>query len=96
VKYIWERLSRANINFYKVLVGIAFSLLWGRVMYSIWDQPPFITFIWFYLGIGSLVLKWVLFEIIDRITFRIRIRNMQRELDEAEQRKRAVEPREDD
>ena len=96
MKYIWERLSKANINFYKVLVGIGFSLLWGQVMYSIWDQPSFVTFIWFYLGIGSMLLKWGLFEIVDRINLRVRVRNMQKELDEAERRRREVEPEGED
>jgi hypothetical protein len=92
VRHIRKRLPKANINFYKVLVGIGFSLVWGRVLYSIWPQPSFLTFIWFYLAIGSVLLKWVLFEIVDRISFRVRVRNMERELDEAEQRRRHVEP----
>jgi hypothetical protein len=65
-------------------------------MYSIWDQPSFVTFIWFYLGIGSMLLKWGLFEIVDRINLRVRVRNMQKELDEAERRRREVEPKGED
>jgi hypothetical protein len=95
VKYIQERLPKDNINFYKVLVGIGFSLVWARVMYSIWSNPPFATFIWFYLGVGSMLLKWALFEIIDRVSLRIRIRNMEKELDEAERRRHAVGPKEE-
>jgi len=91
VKYIRERLPKANVNFYKVLVGIGFSLIWGRVMYSIWDDPSFVTFIWFSLGIGSVLLKWGLFEIVDRISLRVRVRNMEKELDEAERRRHEVE-----
>ena len=96
MKYIRERLSKANINFYKVLVGIAFSLLWGQVMYSIWDKPSFVTFVWFYLVIGSTLLKWGLFEIVDRINLRVRVRNMQKELDEAKRRRCEFEPKGDD
>jgi hypothetical protein len=96
VKYLRRKLPQANINLYKVVVGIAFSLLWARVMYSIWSQPSFVTFMWFYLGIGSVLLKWVLFEIVDRINLRVRIRSMERELDEAQRRRRAVEPKGED
>jgi len=96
VKYLRRKLPQANINLYKVVVGIAFSLLWARVMYFIWSQPSFVTFIWFYLGIGSVLLKWVLFEIIDTINLRVRIRVMERELDEAQRRRREVEKGRDD
>jgi len=96
VKYIRGKLPKANINLYKVVVGIAFSLLWAMVMYFIWSQPSYVTFIWFYLGIGGVLLKWVLFEIIDRINLRVRIRSMERELDEAQRRRRAVEPKGED
>jgi hypothetical protein len=91
VKYLRGKLPKANINLYKVVVGIAFSLLWARVMYFIWSQPSYVTFIWFYLVIGSALLKWVLFEIIDRIDLRVRIKSMERELDEARRRRREVE-----
>ena len=93
VKYIRRRLPTVSINFYKVLVGIGFSLLWARVMYFIWSHPSFVTFVWFYLGLGSMLLKWALFEIIDRVNFIIRIRNMERELDEAERRLNQVRPK---
>ena len=93
MKHNRERLPKANVNFYKVLVGIGFSLVWARVMYSIWSQPSFMTFIWFYLGVGSVLLKWALFEIVDRVNLRIRIRNMEKELDEAKRRRHEVEPK---
>jgi hypothetical protein len=86
-------LPKADINFYKLLAGVVFSLLWGHVMYSIWDQPSYVTFVWLYLGIGSMLLKWVLFEIIDRVNLRITIRNMEKELDEAERRRCEVVPK---
>ncbi|MBM4462799.1 MAG: hypothetical protein FJ012_05615 [Chloroflexi bacterium] len=93
MKYNRERLPKANVNFYKVLVGIGFSLLWARVMYFIWPRPSFVTFVWFYIGVGSVLLKWALFEIVDRVNLRIRIRNMERELDEATRRRHEVEPK---
>ncbi len=93
MKYIRERLSEVNINSYKVMVGFGFSLLWARVMYFIWAQPSFVTFIWFYFAIGSVLMKWVLFEIVDRVNLRIRTRNMEKELDEAERRRHEVEPK---
>lgn len=93
MKHNRERLPKANVNFYKVLVGIGFSLVWARVMYSIWSQPSYMTFIWFYLGVGSVLLKWALFEIVDRVNLRIRIRNMEKELDEAKRRRHEVEPK---
>lgn len=96
MKYLRGKLPKANINLYKVVVGIAFSLLWARVMYFIWSQPSYVTFIWFYLGIGSALLKWGLFEMIDRINLRVRIRSMERELDEAQRRRRQVEKGEHD
>ena len=80
------KLPRLNVNFYKVVVGVCFSLLWARVMYSIWEQPSFLTFIWFYLVIGSVILKWVLFTIIDRIHLRLRLKALKKELDESERR----------
>jgi hypothetical protein len=93
VKYIRVRLPEANINLYKVLVGVGFSLVWARVMYAIWSKPSYVTFIWFYLGVGSMLLKWALFEIVDRVSLRVRIRNMQKELDEAERRRDEAEPK---
>ena len=80
------KLPRLDVNFYKVVVGVCFSLLWARVMYLIWEQPSYLTFIWFYIVIGSVILKWVLFVIIDRINIRLRIRALRRELDESERR----------
>lgn len=91
MKYIRERFPEDNVNLYKVIVGIGFSLLWARVMYVIWTQPSFVTFVWFYFGIGSTVMKWVLFEIVDRVNLRVRIRNMEKELDEAERRRHEAE-----
>ena len=63
-------IDRLDTNFYKVIFGVAFSMAWARVMYAIWNQPSYITFIWFYLGLGSMLLKWVFFEIIDRLRTR--------------------------
>ena len=80
------KLPKLGINFYKVVVGVCFSLLWARVMYLIWEQPSYLTFIWFYIVIGSIILKWVLFVIIDRINLRIRLKALRRELDESERR----------
>jgi len=77
---------RLGINFYKVIVGVIFSLTWAKVMYIIWQQPSYLTFVWFYLVVGSVILKWVLFTIIDRIHFRIRLRNLHRELEESDRR----------
>jgi divalent metal cation (Fe/Co/Zn/Cd) transporter len=82
------KLPKIGVNFYKVVVGVAFSLLWARVMYLLWPQPSYITFMWFYLAIGSVLLKWVLFEIIDRIHLKIRLRAMMRELNESKRRVR--------
>jgi phosphate transport system protein len=73
-------LQRLDINFLKVVVGVIFSLIWGQVMYFIWGNPSFIVFIWFYLGIGSVVLKWVIFYIIDRIHTRFRVQAVKKEL----------------
>ena len=80
------RLPRLSVNFYKVVVGVCFSLIWARVMYLIWEQPSYLTFIWFYIVIGSVLLKWVLFVIIDRIHLRRRLKALRRELDESERR----------
>jgi len=59
------KLSKLDINFYKVVIGVGFSLLWARVMYLVWQQPSFTNFVWFYLLVGSVILKWVIFEIVD-------------------------------
>ena len=96
MRYILKRLSKVSINFYKVLVGIGFSLLWARVMYFIWSHPSFVTFVWFYLGVGGMLLKWALFEIIDRVSLNIRIRDLKRELDMAELRRHEIDPKNKD
>ena len=80
------KLPKLDVNFYKVVVGVCFSLLWARIMYLVWEQPSYSTFIWFYIVIGSILLKWVLFVIIDRIHLRIRLKALRRELDESERR----------
>jgi phosphate transport system protein len=77
------KLPRPDINLYKVIIGVGFSLVWARVMYLLWDQPSFISFIWFYLGIGSIVLKWVLFAITDRIYTALRLKAVKKELNES-------------
>lgn len=87
------KLPSIGVNFYKVITGIVFSLVWARVMYFIWSQPSYLTFVWFYLGVGSFILKWVLFEIIDRINLKIRVRNLKRQLDEADKRVRQADKR---
>ncbi|MDP2719737.1 MAG: phosphate signaling complex protein PhoU [Dehalococcoidia bacterium] len=63
-----------------------FSLGWARVMYFIWPQPSFLTFLWFYLAIGGIVLKWVIFEVLDRVNLKLRLRGVKRELDESRKR----------
>lgn len=80
------KLPRLGVNFYKVVFGVAFSLLWAKVMYTIWRQPSYITFVWFYLALGSILLKWVFFEIIDRIHTKMRLRTVRRELEESDVR----------
>jgi len=80
------KLPRISINLYKVVIGVCFSLLWARLMYSIWEQPSFLTFVWFYLIIGSIILKWVIFEIVDRIQRKKMIRDMRKEVDESHKR----------
>jgi len=80
------KLPRLGVNFYKVVFGVAFSLLWAKVMYTIWCQPSYITFVWFYLALGSILLKWVFFEIIDRIHTKMRLRAVRRELEESDVR----------
>jgi len=74
---------RIGVNFYKVIVGVGFSLLWAKVMYLAWPNPSYVTFIWFYLIIGSVLLKWVFFGAIDRIYLKIRLGAAQKELDES-------------
>jgi len=98
-KRIAMKLPRIGVNFYKVVAGVGFSLLWARIMYLLWSQPSYTTFIWFYLAIGSVILKWVLFEIIDRINLKIRLRAINKELDESNMRVREAsrgEHREDE
>ena len=80
------KLPKLDINFYKVVIGVGFSLLWARVMYLVWQQPSFITFVWFYLLIGSVILKWVIFEIVDRIHLKVRVKAVSGELDAASTR----------
>jgi phosphate transport system protein len=77
------KIPKLDVNFFKVVTGVCFSLLWARVMYLIWDQPSFITFIWFYLGIGSVLLKWVIFKIIDMINTGIILKKTRKELEQS-------------
>lgn len=77
------KIPKLDINFYKVAAGVCFSLIWGRVMYCIWDQPSYITFLWFYLCIGSILLKWFIFKIIDKIDTNIRLKLIKRELEQS-------------
>jgi hypothetical protein len=93
------KLPRISVNLYKVVSGVGFSLLWAWVMYLLWHQPSYTTFIWFYLVIGSILLKWVLFGIIDRIHLKLRLRAVKRELDQSDMRVRQAikgEHQEDD
>jgi len=55
----------ANSNFDKIAIGTPFLLLWGSVMYWGWDEPSFVVFLLFYLLLGNVILKWVIFELID-------------------------------
>lgn len=80
------KLPTITVNLCKVMGGVVFSLLWARLMYSIWPQPPFLTFVWFYLFAGSILLKWLLFWVIDRLYLRKRLMDMARELEAADQR----------
>ncbi len=77
---------KLTINLVKVIAGVAFSLVWASVMYRIWPQPEYLTFVWFYLGLGSIVLKWIFFEIIDRIYMKVRLNRVRRELEESRKR----------
>lgn len=74
------------MNFYKVVFGVGFSLLWARIMYIIWRQPSYTIFVGFYLGLGSILLKWVFFEIIDRLHMRLRLKTVAKELEESDMR----------
>ncbi|MBI4329904.1 MAG: phosphate signaling complex protein PhoU [Chloroflexi bacterium] len=75
------KLPRLTLNLFKVVTGVLFSLLWASVMYMVWPQPSYVTFLWFYLGAGSIVLKWIIFEVIDRIQARLQLRGLARELE---------------
>jgi phosphate transport system protein len=77
-------ITRMSTNFYKVAFGVAFSMAWARAMYAIWNKPSYLTFIWFYLGIGSMLLKWVFFEIIDRLRVNVTVKSVKKELEEAD------------
>ena len=59
-----------NKNLHKISVGTPFLLLWGALMYELWDEPSFVTFILFYLLLGNVVLKWTLFELVDHLHIR--------------------------
>lgn len=80
------KLPRLDVNFYKVVIGVAFSLVWARVMYLVWEQPSFIVFMWFYLLVGSVILKWVIFNIVDRVHVKLRIKAVSGELEQASTR----------
>lgn len=84
IKRLTIIIERLGTNFYKVIVGVAFSMAWARVMYAIWNQPSYLTFIWFYLGLGSMLLKWVFFEIIDKFRTKATVKSVQKELEEAD------------
>lgn len=84
------RVPRINVNLCKVVLGVGFSLIWGRVMYHIWPEPSYLTFVWFYLAVGGILLKWGFFEIIDRVNLKLRLRAVRKELDESSTRVREV------
>jgi uncharacterized protein YacL len=84
------KLPKISINLYKVVIGVCFSLIWARIMYTIWEQPPFLTFVWFYLIVGSIILKWIIFEIVDRIQRKKMIRDMRNEVDESNRRVKEI------
>lgn len=86
------RAPRLNINLYKVITGVCFSLFWASVMYMVWEQPSYLTFVWFYLGLGSIVLKWVIFEFIDRIHMKLRLRTIGKEIEQSRTRVREATP----
>jgi len=54
-----------NRNFHKIAVGTPWLLLWGSIMYWIWGDPSFVVFLLFYLLLGNVILKWIIFELID-------------------------------
>ncbi|MFA5628767.1 MAG: phosphate signaling complex protein PhoU [Dehalococcoidales bacterium] len=74
---------KLDINFMKVVLGVVFSLVWSWIMYLIWPQPPYIIFVLFYLVAGSIVIKWIFFEIIDRVTLKFRLKAVSKEIDES-------------
>lgn len=82
--------SRIDINFFKLVIGVLFSLLWGQVMYLLWTEPPFLTFVWFYLIVGSVILKWVIYKAIDVVQLRLRVRSVKEELDASSRRVHGV------
>jgi len=59
-----------NKNLHKISVGTPWLLLWGSVMYWIWDEPTFVAFLLFYLLVGNVILKWILFELVDHFHVR--------------------------
>jgi phosphate transport system protein len=77
---------RLDVNFLKITVGVVFSLIWGQVMYLLWPQPPYLIFVLFYLIAGSVLIKWVFFEIIDQVHLRFSLKAISREIDESDLR----------
>ena len=59
-----------NKNLHKIAVGTPWLLLWGSVMYWLWDEPDFVHFVLFYLLLGNVILKWILFELVDHFHLR--------------------------
>ncbi|MBN1191459.1 MAG: phosphate signaling complex protein PhoU [Dehalococcoidales bacterium] len=74
---------KIGVNFIKIVVGVVFSLIWGQVMYLVWPQPSYLVFVLFYLIAGSVIIKWVFFEIIDRVSLRARLKAISQEIDES-------------
>jgi phosphate transport system protein len=79
---------KLDVNFLKITLGVVFSLIWGQVMYLLWPQPPYIIFVLFYLIAGSVLIKWVFFEIIDQIHLRVNLKAIGRSIDESDMRVR--------
>jgi len=59
-----------NKNLHKISIGTPYLLLWGSLMYWLWDEPSFVTFVLFYLLLGNVVLKWIIFELVDHLHIR--------------------------
>jgi len=66
-----KRLHLMNKNLHKILVGTPWLLGWGSLMYWLWDEPSFAVFVLFYLLLGNMILKWILFELVDHVHIKL-------------------------